>query len=374
MPEDKTQLIYNCNSTNTLQCLYCKSEFTPKRKDSKYCCRHHKDKHQQLQRKELRKNNCRKTSKEKLRIKFNKLVKSSFGLWLSSAIKRSGTVEIFKDFTSQTLHELHTLKKKATTYSGYDNGVPTGYYQLSHIFSVKGNSIEIGAIHPNNLIIAPKEWNYKNSTTALAGTGRSINISELKPKWRVRSFDTPAEVLGKLKAYLGKEFNKFLTSVQINKSQAEQLTDKLRKITLIPSDLNLNELKELASLNKIKAFNSISQPAPVHHVLKSEFERLSLQANWLYWIINQMDIDEKYSPIGLAVLDAAVFEDEEFYDFICNQALNYLHGKKVSYVYKGKPAVDYYRMPYELHNIDYERPMSPLELHLCVMGGFLEKD
>lgn len=374
MPEDKTQLIYNCNSTNTLRCLYCKSEFTPKRKDAKFCCRHHKDKHQQLQRKELRKKTCRKTSKEKLRIKFNKLLKSSFGLWLSSAIKRAGTVEIFKDFTSQTLHELHSLKKNATKYSGYENGVPTGYYHLSHIFSVKGDSSSIGTIHPNNLVIAPKEWNYKNSTTAIAGTGQSISIQDLKPKWRVRSFDTPAEVLGKLKAYLGKEFNKFLTNVKINKTQAEQLTDKLKKITLVPSDSKLSELRELASTNKIKVFNSISQSAPVHHVLKSEFERLCQQYNWLYWIINQMTIDEQYSPIGIAVLDAVVLENREFYEFICDQAFNYLHGKKITFMYKGKPAIDYYGLPSELRGVNLERPMSPLELHLYVMGRFLDED
>ena len=87
MPEKTTQLIYSYNSSNSLQCLYCKSEFTPKRKDAKYCCRQHKDKHQQVSRKELREKKCSRTAKDKLRIKFNKLVKSNFGLWLASNLK-----------------------------------------------------------------------------------------------------------------------------------------------------------------------------------------------------------------------------------------------------------------------------------------------
>ena len=68
MPKDELQITYSYNSTNFLQCLYCQSEFVPKRKDAKFCCRDHKDKHQQLQRKELRRKTCRKTPKEKLRI------------------------------------------------------------------------------------------------------------------------------------------------------------------------------------------------------------------------------------------------------------------------------------------------------------------
>ena len=367
MPEDKTQLIYNSNSTNTLQCLYCKSEFTPKRKDSKYCCRHHKDKHQQLQRKELRKKICRKTSKEKLRIKFNKLVKSSFGLWLSSAIKRSGTVEIFKDFTSQTLHELHTLKKKATAYSGYDNGVPTGYYQLSHIFSVKGDSSAIGTIHPENLVIAPRDWNYKNSTTALQGTGRSIDRSELKHKWSVRNSNTPSEVLGKLKSYLGKEFNKFLIGVQVSRSQVDQLTDKLKKFTLIPANPRLDDLKELATLNNIKVFNAISLPAPEHHVLKSEFERLGLQSNWSYWIVSQLVLNESCYSIGLARLEKSTPSD--YLKFVYDQAYNCLHGKSMKFVFDAKPATDYFMLPSWIHEPDdTERPLTALDIHLLVMG------
>ncbi|MFM7007884.1 MAG: hypothetical protein ACKO0Z_00890 [Betaproteobacteria bacterium] len=367
MPKDELQIIYSYNSTNFLQCLYCQSEFVPKRKDAKFCCRDHKDKHQQLQRKELRRKTCRKTPKEKLRIKFNKLVKSSFGLWLSSAIKRAGTVEIFTDFTSQTLHVLHSLKKRATAYSGYDNGVPTGYYQLSHIFSVKGNSSSLGTIHPENLVITPKEWNYKNSTTALEGTGRSIKRLELKSRWRVSSSNTPSEVLGKLKAYLGKEFNKFLVSVQINKSQVDQLSDKLKAITSIPENSNLNKLKELAILNNIKVFNSISLPAPEHHVLKAEFERLGLQSNWSYWIVNQIVMSENTGSVSLAELEKSTPAD--YFKFVCDQAYSCLHAKKMKFLFDGKPATDYYKLPAWVYSLDaIERPMSPLEIHLLVMG------
>lgn len=343
-----------------MKCPFCRDYFVPKSKKSIYCCREHKEKQQALDRKRERRKN-KQSNKDRISRKFNLLKKSSFGLYLVSQIKRSGTVEILRGFNSQNLKELHRIKRKATSFSSFKDGVSNEDYHLSHIFSAKGNETSIGTIHPENLVITPANWNFKHSSIATDGTGRSILKSTLSPKWTVKTADSIAEVLGKARAYLGSEFNKFISGAQFS-SQKEQLRKKLTKLTKVPSNASLSDMKKLAELHGVSTFNITSTAEPVVKVLKHELERLNKTDHWTYWLINQLFLEYSFESETFAKKELDTPESHA--DFVIEQALNLLHECTVSIVFEGKPAPDYYAIPYEsMHRVNHldSDEISPLD-------------
>lgn len=343
MPTKKVLLTYSNNSSKRLICPFCRAYFVPKTKKSIYCCREHKEKQQAITRKKERRKNS-KSNKDRIQKKFNLLKKSSFGLYLVSQIKRSETVEILRDFNSQTLHELCRIKRKATSFGGFKDGKPNETYHLSHIFSAKGNETLIGTIHPENLVIAPADWNFKHKSIATNSTGRSISKCSLSPKWKVKKSDSIAEVLGKARAYLGNEFNKFISGAQFP-TQKEQLRKKLIPFTNIPTNASLDLMKELAALHGVATFNLTSNAARVETVLKHELERFNKTDHWTYWLINQHCLEHSFESVTFAKKELDTPKGHA--DFIVEQALNLLHDCSVSIVFEGKPAPDYYAISYE---------------------------
>jgi hypothetical protein len=343
MPTKKDLLTYSNNSSKRLKCPFCRDYFVPKSTKSIYCCREHKEKQQAITRKKERRKNS-KSNKDRIQKKFNLLKKSSFGLFLFTQIKRSGTVEILTGFNSQTLKELHRIKRKATSFSSLKDGVSNEDYHLSHIFSAKGNEKSIGTIHPENLVITPANWNFKHRSIATDGTGRSISKSSLSPKWKVKKSDSIAEVLGKARAYLGSEFNKFISGAQFP-SQKEQLRKRLIPLTKIPTNASLAFMKELAALHGVATFNLTSTAARVETVLKHELERLNKTEHWTYWLINQHCLEHSFESETFAKKELDTPKGHA--DFIVEQALNLLHDCPVSIVFEGKPAPDYYAISYE---------------------------
>lgn len=369
MPTKKDLPTYINNSSKRLICPFCRDYFVPKTKKSIYCCREHKEKQQALDRKIERRKKT-KSNKDRISKKFSLLKKSAFGLYLYSQIKRSGTVEILRDFKSQTLHELLRIKRLSTSLSGYKDGIPNEKYHLSHIFSAKGNESYIGTIHPENLVIAPADWNLKHKSIATDRTGKSISKSNLSPKWKVKDSDSIAEVLGKARAYLGSEFNKFISGAQFP-SQKEQLRKKLSAFTKIPTNASLGDMKELATLHGLSSFNITSNAAPVTKVLKVELERFNKTDHWTYWLINQIYLENDFESLTFAKreLDAP----EGLTDFIVKQALNLLHGCTVNIVFEGKPAPDYYAIALESkHRVSQlnDGDLSPLDLFCATMHRY----
>lgn len=369
MPTKKDLLTYSNNSSNRLKCPHCRVYFIPKTRKSIYCCREHKDKQQALFRKKERRKNT-KTNKDRISKKFILFKKSSFGLYIYSQIKRSGTVEILRDFNSQTLNELYRIKRLATSLSGSKDGVYNERYHLSHIFSAKGNETSIGTIHPENLVIAPADWNFKHKSIANDCTGKSISKSSLSPKWKVKNSDSIAEVLGKARAYLGSEFNKFISGAQFP-SQKEQLRKKLSAFTKIPTNASLADMKELATLHGVSAFSISSNAAPVTKVLKVELERFNKTDHWTYWLINQLYLENDFESLTFAKRELDTPED--LTDFIVKQALNLLHECTVNIVFEGKPAPDYYAIALESkHRVSQlnEGVLSPLDLFCVTMHRY----
>lgn len=368
MPTKKDSLTYSNNSSNRLKCPFCRDYFVPKSKKSIYCCRVHKEKQQALDRKKERRKNT-KTTKDRISKKFNLLKKSSFGLYLASQLKRSGTVEILRDFNSQNLKELYQIKRKATSFSSFKEGVSNEDYHLSHIFSAKGNETSIGTIHPENLVITPANWNFKHRSIATDGTGRSILKSTLSSKWAVKNTDSISEVLGKARAYLASEFNKFISGAQFH-SQKEQLQKKLSKLTNTPSNANLSELKEIAVLHGVSTFSKTSSAVPITEVLKHEIERLNKTDHWTYWLINQLHYECNF---GIEIYALKELDTPNgFADFVIEQALNWLHDCKVDIVFEGKPAPDYYAIPFEAKEkiTLLEDELSPLDAFCVLMHRY----
>ena len=351
-----------------MKCPFCRDYFVPKSKKSIYCCRVHKEKQQALDRKKERRKNT-KTTKDRISKKFNLLKKSSFGLYLASQLKRSGTVEILRDFNSQNLKELYQIKRKATSFSSFKEGVSNEDYHLSHIFSAKGNETSIGTIHPENLVITPANWNFKHRSIATDGTGRSILKSTLSSKWAVKNTDSISEVLGKARAYLASEFNKFISGAQFH-SQKEQLQKKLSKLTNTPSNANLSELKEIAVLHGVSTFSKTSSAVPITEVLKHEIERLNKTDHWTYWLINQLHYECNF---GIEIYALKELDTPNgFADFVIEQALNWLHDCKVDIVFEGKPAPDYYAIPFEAKEkiTLLEDELSPLDAFCVLMHRY----
>ncbi|WP_146100182.1 hypothetical protein [Limnohabitans sp. TS-CS-82] len=361
MPKQKESLTYISNSNNYLKCPYCNANFVGNNYKQIYCSREHKDKQQASDRKILRRRKT-KSRKDRLTKKFNQLKKSSYGLYLFNQIRRSGTVEILRGFTSEMLHELNRIKRKATRYSAVKEGTPQEDYHLSHVFSAKGNETSIGTIHPENLVITPAKWNLKHKSIATEGTGRHILKSSLSPKWTVKTNDSPAEILGKARAYLGDEFNKFLSAVQLT-NQREQLLKKLTGLTSIPATATLSMIKEIAVHHGISTFNKTSSAATVTEVLKHEIERLNKTDHWTYWLINQLHY-ECYFGIKIYALKE-LDTPSGYEDFIVEQALNWLHDCKVDIVFEGKPAPDYYAVP-----IECKEKITLLENELTPLDSF----
>jgi hypothetical protein len=351
-----------------LKCPFCRHYFLPKTKKNIYCCREHKEKQQALDRKKERRKNT-KATKDRISKKFNLLKKSSFGLYLAGQLKRSGTVEILRAFNSQNLKELHQIKRKATSFCSFKDGSSNEDYHLSHIFSARGNETSIGTIHPENLVITPANWNFKHRAIATDGTGRSILKSTLSPKWTVKNTDSISEVLGKARAYLGSEFNKFISGAQFH-SQKEQLRKKLSKLTNPPSDANLNELKEIAALHRVPTFSKTSSAVPITEVLKHEIERLNKTDHWTYWLINQLHYE---SCFGIKIYAQKELDTPNGYaDFVIEQALNWLHDCKVDIVFEGKPAPDYYAIPFEAKEkiTLLKDELSPLDAFCVLMHRY----
>lgn len=313
----------------TKVCTHCKSKYETGRSNSKFCkpeCRlkFHEDERKAKRAKQREK---RLLSKECL------FDQTAFATYLIAAVKHAGTVQILSNHTPETFLELHQLCKNRTTYSGFKDGKPTGYYELSHIQPVKG-ATTIGLLHPLNLVISTKTYNRKRSNkVAPKHAGLAINKSDLLRKWLVDKDCKKVDVLKKIKQFLGKPLlEAYYKEAKLNRNTKNQVIHKILSKHPERSRSNLERL----SLDQlyIKAANleikiltiPDCEPMPVWQVLAKELKRLGKDNILLYEIASSKNIklSHLYGDI-----------------FITEQIQNHLHSEPYALILDGQSIADY---------------------------------
>jgi hypothetical protein len=244
-----------------LKCAHCEKLFNPFRRGHLHCsdtCRKlsHKKKNQVKSEQKLAK---------RVSEKLKKLANHSFGKYLVQQSRRAETVEIFQSHHVESLNDLVALRKRCTSASGYESGELLGTYELSHIWPVNSRN-RIGLLHPQNLAIAPKDFNRKHGVKepVIGYLGKSGEWEALEHSFAVSPNESALSVLKKIRRYIGQDFDKWLSSFVLTQSQRQLIIKSLVKEGLNKTalnELNLKELKAYADKNEIAYFSMSKEPA-----------------------------------------------------------------------------------------------------------------
>jgi uncharacterized Zn ribbon protein len=258
-------------STEIKQCRQCGNEFRG-RANKHYCsdrcatgarvARHRKKKSESQIRKYVK--------------KADRFLQTGFALYLLKELKRAGTVQILEGHTADTLHELHRLKRQCSKYSGYSDGKPTGRYQMSHIWSVKASNAKLGLLHPQNIVIATKEFNLRHGAKqpSRLDVGLYLPTAALLEKHKLREHDTAEQVFKKVEKFLGHEWKSFIATLTIQQTQEQQLRAQLKKLEIpAPAHLSLDELRQHAENHQVNYFSANFTAAYPVDVALSELDR-----------------------------------------------------------------------------------------------------
>lgn len=175
-----------------IKCGHCRKSFRPKTSRANFCA-----------------DTCRKLagkSKQKAAqdADFPNL---AFGSWLISECQRAGTVQVLQGVDLLQLYELWCFYNRANGFN-VDEELSHGRYELSHICPAVGAAGFVGLLHPDNLVVAPGDYNRKRASRWKAGTGRFLRASERRPEWFTHG-KTKAEIT-KLIKKLNTTLNKLL--------------------------------------------------------------------------------------------------------------------------------------------------------------------
>jgi hypothetical protein len=319
------------------RCKHCKSTYTAIRKGHIFCsenCRKlsHKS--------ELKAKTAQKKAR-RIASKLSKLSACSFGRYLLKEIRRAGTVEVLQGHTAESLNELLALRRKCTTAGGYKNGEPLGTYELSHVWPV-ASAQHLGLLRAENLVIAPKEFNRRHGTKypVTGYQGRCIPRNSLQPSWLVADNNDNSTLLKLIRAYLGQEFDKWLSGFVISLTQRDKLIRDLKKAGLSKKRLdvlNLQALKSLAAQEEVAFFDLTKSAEDTKEVLHQELLRLGLQSEISTALTHLIECDDL---IGNCVYKFTGTEEEkqEFENILIEQALLCLHGQQHEVTFRGRPA------------------------------------
>lgn len=257
--------------TELKQCKHCDKEFYG-RANKHYCSdrcatgvrvtRHRKKKLESQVRKYVK--------------KADRFIQTGFALYLLKELKRAGTVQILEGHTADTLHELNRLKRQCSKYSGYSEGKPTGSYHLSHVWSVRASNGKLGLLHPQNIVIATKEFNLRHGAKqpSRLDVGLYLPTAALLEEHKLREDDTAEQVFKKVEKLLGHEWKSFIATLTIQQTQEQQLRVKLKKQEIpAPAHLSLDELRQLAKNHEVDYFSANFTAAYPVDVALSELER-----------------------------------------------------------------------------------------------------
>jgi len=319
----------------------------------------------------INKKNREATAAKRQAARSNKFDQSTFANYLVGECKRSGTVQILEGIGLDGLKLLRDLVAKRTTYNGGDSR----QYAISHIFpAVNHNSGNIGLLHPENLVIAPSEFNKKRGNKLpKEGAGRCIPVNTLKRKYIVRNSTPKSEVLAKIKAVIGASvYNAFLKDYasKLGLTSWNKIRAKLAKHNVAYSEsATLEELQEVHSQafgNDFKLGYS-REATPLQHVLMEEVSRLApwspfkllvdFYASETYWSYHRQWVGQENS--------------NEVQSYIFEQVLKQLHGDKYSFEYQGRSLISYFKLKGSINLLDEH---SPLVLWLHSEGCYLSEE
>jgi hypothetical protein len=208
--------------------------------------------------------------------KADRFLQTGFALYFLKELKRAGTVQILEGHTADTLLELYRLKRQCTKNSGYLDGKPTGRYQMSHIWSVKASNGKLGLLHPQNIVIAAKEFNLRHGAKqpSRLDIGLYLPTAALLEKHKLSEHDTAKQVIKKVEKLLGHEWKTFIATLTIQQTQEQQLRAKLKKLEIpAPAHLSLDELRQLAENHQVNYFSANFTSANPVDVALSELDR-----------------------------------------------------------------------------------------------------
>jgi hypothetical protein len=306
-------------------CKHCKNDFSPVRSGHFYCsdtCRKlaHKAK-------KLLQNRRKKT--RRIAEKLSCLASSNFGRYLVYEVRRAGTVQVLHGHTHSTLQQLADLRAQCKKYSGYEDGKPLSFYELSHIWPVSHPEY-LGLLNSKNLVIATKSFNRRHATKfPTSAAGMYFLRDQLENKWAVNPKETPLQVLKRVRRYIGIEFDIWLKKYTITYSQRHLLVRKLTFMGYQPltlAQLSFEDLKKLCDDEEIRYFSMTEEPKPVEFVLMKELERcgystfLCKPLEYVYearWTLSrgEMAFNGQQSMLGA------------YADLLCEQAQLLLHGQ-----------------------------------------------
>jgi hypothetical protein len=314
-----------------LQCAHCEKLFNPSRRGHLHCsatCRKlsHKKKNQVKVDQKLAK---------RVSEKLKKLANHSFGKYLVKQSKRAETVEIFQGHDVASLNDLAALRKRCTSASGYKDGELLGTYELSHIWPVNSKN-RIGLLHPQNLAIAPKDFNRKHGVKepVVGYLGKSGEWESLEYSFAVSPNEPSVSVLKKIRRYVGQDFDKWLSSFVLTQSQRQLIIKSLVKEGLSKTalnELNLKELKAYADKNEIAYFSMSKEPEDSLSIAYEELQRLKIGED-LVQVLSVIDDIENSLNISIYSFTGSNSEKVEFSEQLLHDALACIHGQ----TYEGK--------------------------------------
>lgn len=337
------------------KCSHCVKLFQPIRMGHLFCsatCR-------KLQFKAKKKAESKKKGSRRLSNKLEKLSSSTFGKYLVREFKRSGTVQILKDHSSESLAELVVLKRRCTTAAGYKDGENLGAFELSHIYPVgSSKSKNIGLLNSKNLTIAPKEFNRQHSTKipSCGYQGQYLSKDNLEAKWKVSDSQSSTELLQLARKYIGDDFDIWLSKHAVNTTQKQALIKQLQKVGFDKErlkDIPLDQLKSMAADEDVAYFHMSKDPENIRTLLIEELSRLDIGHDFAK-AFELLDIEEwsVFYHVEMEFVGSDL-ERKEFEEFLIEQSLACLHGQSYSNKWREKAVLDCFR------KIETKRESSP---------------
>jgi hypothetical protein len=313
-------------------CKHCGTHFVTKYKTKEYCSEKCKNDAK-----------CARYYKSKKPIqvkkyttKREKLLATGFGRWLLKECQRAETVQVLQGHTVESLNELFELFKRRSKASGYVDGKPSGAFELSHIWSVKGNKHKMGLLHPLNLVLVPARLNRlhgsKTPSEAFEGIGRCIPTSALLSRYSVSKGDSLAQVERQVFSLLGTVWQQFVATVVIQQGQQKQLRKKLEKTLdlILPIDLSFEQLKAIADKSGITFFSANWDAHSAVSVFAEELQRFGhtqgteycVYLSWLGLYEEEFDFFTGGDLGGLAEV-----ERDELEQLLVREVFAILHGQ-----------------------------------------------
>lgn len=320
------------NQLNKRVCKHCGTDFETRHKSKQYCT----DKCQNDAKCARYYKSKKSTQVKKYTTKREKLLATGFGRWLLKECQRAGTVQVLQGHTVESLYALNELFKLRSKASGYEGGKPTGAYELSHIWPVRGNQHKIGLLHPQNLVLAPARPNRlhgsKFPSDGFVGIGRYLTTDALLSRYSVSKENSLAEVEKQVFRLLGATWKQFVATLVLQQGQQEQLRKKLQKTlnVRLPVDLSIEQLKAIAEELGVSYFKANFSALSAVGVLANELQRFGhikgteygVYASWLELFEQEFDF---FTGGNLGGVTEA--EQDELEHLLIGEVFAILHGQ-----------------------------------------------